>query len=79
MSTSWNEIEVEENNIGLIGNEETEEETDSEHSFASADTVNIDDISHADVSHHGQLHIDIDHPRLIDNPRDTWWVSDLPP
>ena len=73
----WNEIEVQENNIVLVNN--VGNNALSEHSDASADTIDIDDISDQEIPDHDQLLIDIDHPRLIDNPRDIWWVSDLPP
>ena len=73
----WDEIEVQENNIVLVNN--IENNAPSEHNDASADTIDMDDISDQEVPDHDQLLIDIDHPRLIDNPRDAWWVSDLPP
>lgn len=74
-----NNIEVE-NNDTIVTQVPAlaEEDNISEHSLASATMVDIDDIIEDNIRNE-QLLIDFGCPRLIDNPRDVWWVSDIPP
>ena len=76
-----NNIEVENEDLIIYQTPPVEEDNVSEHSFASATTIDIDDIIEDNIRNDDQLLIDFGHPRLIDNPRDVWCtcVSDLPP
>ena len=73
---NWDNIEIE--NQDLIVYQPPpleEEEAPSEHDTS----IDIDDIIEDLYDRDDQLLIDLGRPRLIDNPRDVSWVSDLPP
>ena len=72
---NWENIEIDNQDLIVYQPPPIEEEED----FSEEESINIDDIIEDPYNQEDQLLIDLGHPRLIDNPRDVWWVSDPPP